>query len=88
MADTRKTTDHRTIKSWTEDRNGAPAMVEDTAGGGKGEIIRIHFENKSENTGLKEISWEEWFKQFDDSKLALLHSTEAGNTFNKLVSRD
>ncbi|MGB3802362.1 MAG: hypothetical protein WA952_21250 [Lewinella sp.] len=88
MADTKISTDHSTIKSWTEDRNGEPAVVEDTKNGGNSELIRLHFESKTENTGLKKISWEEWFEQFDKNKLALLHSTEAGNTFNKLVSRD
>lgn len=86
MADTKKTTDHDSIKAWTEDRNGEPAMIQGTDGG-SGEMIRIHFEQKIENADLKAISWDEWFKQFEKSKLALLHSTEAGNTFNKLVSR-
>ena len=88
MADTKKTTDHATIKAWTEDRNGKPAVVGQTSHNGDSEVIRIHFENKTENTGLNKISWEEWFDQFEKNNLALLHSTEAGNTFNKLVSRD
>ena len=87
MADTKQTTDHATIKKWVEDRNGVPAMIEGTEGGGDGEMIRVYFEQKIENSDLKEIGWDEWFEQFDSSKLALLHSTEAGNTFNKLVSR-
>ena len=87
MADTKQTTDHATIKKWVEDRNGVPAMIEGTGGGGDGEMIRVYFEQKIENSELKEIGWDEWFEQFDSSKLALLHSTEAGNTFNKLVSR-
>ncbi|PPK87909.1 hypothetical protein CLV84_0868 [Neolewinella xylanilytica] len=87
MADTTKTTDHDAIKKWVTDRNGAPAKIEGTDGG-DGEMIRVYFEQKKENADLKKIGWDEWFKQFDKSKLALLHSTEAGNTFNKLVSRD
>ena len=87
MADTKTTTDHATIKSWTEDRNGSPATVGATSNNGESEVIRIHFETKSENKGLNKISWDEWFDQFEKNKLALLHSTEAGNTFNKLVSR-
>ena len=87
MADSKKTTDHHAIKKWTEDRNGAPAKVASTDGGDS-EIIRIYFEQKTENSDLEKIGWDEWFEQFDESKLALLHSTEAGNTFNKLVGRD
>ena len=87
MAETKQTTDHATIKKWVEDRNGVPAMIGGTAGGGDGEMIRVYFEQKIENSDLKEIGWDEWFEQFEKSKLALLHSTEAGNTFNKLVSR-
>ena len=86
MAETKQTTDHATIKQWVEDRNGEPAMIEGT-GGGNSEMIRVYFEQKTENRDLKKIGWDEWFEQFDKSELALLHSTEAGNTFNKLVSR-
>ena len=86
MAETKQTTDHATIKQWVEDRNGEPAMIEGTDGG-NGEMIRVYFEKKIENADLKKIGWDEWFDQFDKSELALLHSTEAGNTFNKLVSR-
>ena len=88
MADTQTTTDHAKIKTWTEDRNGTPAVVGETSNNGDSEVIRIHFENKTENTGLNKISWEEWFDQFEKNNLALLHSTEAGNTFNKLVNRN
>ena len=87
MADSKTTTDHATIKKWIEDRNGAPAKVASTDGG-DGAIIRVYFEQKVENSDLEKIGWDAWFKEFDRSKLALLHSTEAGNTFNKLVSRD
>lgn len=40
---------------------------------------------------LQEISWEEWFKKFDEEGLALLHQqkTSAGkaSNFNKLIAR-
>lgn len=89
MADTNTTTDHQEIKQWTEDRGGHPAAVKQTSGGGDGEVIRLLFDNSgSDNSGLKKIDWEEWFEQFDQNKLVLIHSTEEGNTFNKLVSRN
>ena len=51
-------------------------------------IIRIEFPNapNSRNDSLEEISWDEFFKQFDDHKLALIFDEKSN--FNKLVSRD
>jgi hypothetical protein len=88
------TTDHETIKQWAEARGGKPATVEDTADGDGAGVIRLMFPDSSQsNDGkLKEISWDEWFKTFDDSKLALLYQEETSDgkesSFNKLVSRD
>jgi hypothetical protein len=82
------TTDHETIRRWAEGKGGKPAAVGRTHESGDGGIIRIMFpENpQSEHEALVEISWDEFFRQFEDSKLALLY--EEDSLFSKLVGRD
>ena len=82
------TTDHETIRKWAEPKGGKPAVVKRTHGQRGVGIIRIMFPDapQSEHEELEEISWDEWFKQFEESKLALLY--EKDSLFNKLVGRD
>jgi hypothetical protein len=82
------TTDHETIRRWAEQHGGKPAAVKRTHQGGDVGIIRIMFPDaeQSEHGALDEISWDEFFRQFDQSKLALLYD-EKGR-FNKIVARD
>jgi hypothetical protein len=86
MTEAKTTTDHETIKAWAEARDGHPAKVETKAPGG---ILRIDFREPEEN--LEQISWEEFFRIFDESKLAFLYQeeTKEGGTsrFNKFVNR-
>jgi hypothetical protein len=86
MADT--TTDHATIRQWAENHGGKPAVVRSTHGQRGVGILRIEFPNapNADTDALEEISWDEFFKQFDDSELALLY--EQGSNFNKLIGRD
>jgi hypothetical protein len=82
------TTDHETIRDWAESKGGKPAAVDRTHQGGDVGIIRIMFPDspRSEHHSLVEITWEEFFKQFEDSKLALLY--EEDSLFSKIVGRD
>jgi hypothetical protein len=82
------TTDHETIRKWAESKGGKPAAVERTHKGGDIGIIRIMFPNAphSEHQALTEISWDEFFREFDQRQLALLY--EDDSLFSKLVGRD
>jgi hypothetical protein len=73
------TTDHEKIRKWAEKHGGKPAVVQS---------IRIEFPDapNSKNDSLEEISWDEFFKQFDEHKLALVF--EEKSNFNKIISRD
>lgn len=86
------TTDHETIRRWAEERGGSPASVRGTGGGDDPGMIRLDFPGFSGADSLQPISWEEWFKAFDENKLALLHQeTTAGgerSNFNKLIARE
>jgi hypothetical protein len=82
------TTDHEEIRRWAEAKGGKPAAVDRTHHGDDVGIVRIMFPDseRSEHQHLVDISWDEFFKQFDSSKLALIY--EPDSLFSKLVSRD
>jgi hypothetical protein len=86
MAET--TTDHETIRKWAESKGGKPAAVRRTHQGGDVGIVRIMFPDapQSEHDELVEITWDEFFEEFDTRNLALLY--EKDGMFNKIVGRD
>ena len=86
MAET--TTDHDTIRSWAEQHKGVPAAVESTHDEEDVGIIRIMFPRapNSEHDALVEISWEEFFEEFEKRKLALLYDPKS--MFSKIISRN
>lgn len=93
MAEAKTTTNHDEIRKWVEERGGRPARVKGTEDkGGEGGLLRIDFPVGSGEDRLEEISWEEFFEEFEESKLAFLHQdkTKDGeqSRFNKLVSRE
>ena len=82
------TTNHDTIRHWVEQKGGKPAAVARTHHGGDVGIVRIMLPNapQSEHQALTEISWDEFFKEFEKRKLALLY--EEDSLFSKIVGRD
>ncbi len=86
MAET--TTDHETIRKWAESKGGKPAAVKRTRQSGDVGIIRIMFPDnlQSEHDALTEITWDEFFKEFEERKLALLYDEKS--LFSKIVGRD
>jgi len=82
------TTDHDEIRSWAESHGGRPAAVKRTHKDGDVGIIRIMFPDapNSEHDALQEISWDEFFQEFDSRDLALLY--EDDSLFSKIIGRD
>lgn len=84
------TTDHDAIMRWAEDRGGKPSVVKGTGGEERGGILRINFPGYAEGS-LEEISWDEFFKVFDDKDLAFLYQNETAkgeeSRFFKLILR-
>ena len=80
------TTDHDEIRAWVEARGGHAARVKGT------EVLRIDYPGFSGEERLEEISWDEFFKGFEDNNLAFLYQdkTKDGkqSRFSKLVDRD
>jgi len=70
-----------------ERHGGKPAAVEKTHRGDDVGIIRIMFPKAphSEHQHLVEISWDEFFKEFDERDLALLYDPD--RMFSKLIGR-
>jgi len=91
MADESKSTkNHHVIKRWVEQRGGWPATVQGTRRNAEpAGLLRIDFPGYSGKQKLKKISWEEFFRKFDQSNLAFLYQekTRTGRTsrFNKFV---
>lgn len=89
MSESHTTTDHETIRKWATERNGHPATVKATEEDGHAGILRIDFEPKDED--LDEISWDEFFRKFDEANLAFLYQdrTKDGkiSRFHKFVRR-
>jgi hypothetical protein len=81
-------TDHQAIRRWAEQHGGKPAAVDRTHLGDDVGIIRIMFPMAphSEHAHLVEISWDEFFKEFEERKLALLYDPKS--LFSKIIGRE
>lgn len=92
MSEARVTTDHDEIQRWTEERDGWPARVKSTHNTNGAGIIRIDYEGFSGEDSLERITWDEFFKAFEENNLAFLYQDKvkggAKSRFSKLISRD
>jgi hypothetical protein len=81
----KRTRDHDIIRRWAEKRGGRPTMVEGT------QILRIDFDDPdgSRDEKLVPVSWDEFFRVFDERGLEFLYQehTHDGHIsrFNKFV---
>lgn len=85
------TTDHEEIERWVEERNGQPAIVKGTENG-RSALLRIDYPGFTGEETLEPISWEEFFRIFDENNLAFLYQEQTADgalsRFSKLVDRD
>ena len=88
MSTSNTTTDHETIRKWVESRNGRPAVVAGTEGKDGEGILRVEFRHGDK---LEDIEWEEFFRTFEDRKLAFLYQDKTADgkesRFFKFVAR-
>ena len=63
------TTDHDVIRQWAEDRHATPATVEGTAQEGNVGELRLDFDFGNDLEDLREVSWDDWFRSFDERGL-------------------
>lgn len=90
--ESKQTTDHDTIREWTEKRDGVPATIRQTERGGEAGILRIHFPGYSDDDAFDELSWDEFFEAFEENELAFLYQEETKDgkqsRFFKFVNRN
>ncbi|MCW3844543.1 hypothetical protein ONA70_31125 [Micromonospora yasonensis] len=70
------TTDHEVIRRWAEARKGVPATVDGTEHDGHAGVLRFDFPANGREQRLREISWEEWFRAFDERRLNFIYQEE------------
>lgn len=93
-AQVKVTTDHEEIRRWAEERGAQPARVRSTGGNGDVGIIRLEFPGApgAKDQDLEPISWDDWFREFDERGLALVYeettATGQKSNFNKIISRE
>jgi hypothetical protein len=78
MSSAETTQDHDTFRQWAEQRGGRPAQVAGTGG-----LLRLDFGEKDDK--LEEITWEAFFKKFDESNIKFLYGPDKDNRFFKFV---
>ena len=83
----KSTTDLNEIRRWAEERDGKPVTVVGTASRGEAGLLRIDFPGYSGAGRLEEISWDDWYEKFNESKLQFLYQDKPESRFFKLVSR-
>jgi hypothetical protein len=92
MEKAKTTTDHEHIKQFVEERGGHPARVKGTAVKDNSGVLLIDYPGYSGTQTLEVISWDEFFKGFEQNELAFLYEDEkqAGSQsrFSKLINRD
>ena len=90
MSSGQTTTDHDVIRKWAEQRGGRPSVVHGTEGKDGEGILRVDFRDPSDK--LEPIGWDDFFKTFDDRKLAFLHQDKTADghesRFFKFVKRE
>jgi hypothetical protein len=86
------TTDHDRIRKWAEERGAMPASVKGTGGNDIG-VLRLMFPGYAagKTRSLQEISWDEFFRKFEENNLAFIYQEETSkgvkSNFNKFVKR-
>jgi hypothetical protein len=91
--ESKQTTDHDEIRKWVEARGGKPATIAGTeSGADEAGLLRIDFPTGATNPPLEPISWEDFFKKFDEEGLAFVYQEQKADGepsyFSKFVSRE
>ncbi len=68
------TTHHEVIRQWADERDALPATVEGTEHGDHLGVLR--FDLGGDDDKLRHVSWEEWFKTFDERGLNFIYQEQ------------
>lgn len=90
--ETKTTTDHQTIRKWVEDRGGRPATVASTRDENDPGLLRVNFPGYRGEGSLEPISWDDFFRKFDEKHLVFLYQDQtrsgAESRFFKFLRSD
>lgn len=67
------TTDHETIRRWIEERGSTAARVTEPTGDDPGSLAVVP--EGTDDESVEEITWEEFFRIFEEENLAFVHQT-------------
>jgi hypothetical protein len=73
------TRSHDVIKAWAEERGATPATVEGTEHDARAGVLRFAFNDEAPKGRLRELSWDDWLRTFDDRELIFLHQQHLRN---------
>ena len=82
------TTDHTEIRRWAEERGAKPACVRGTGAKGDLGMLRLDFPGYSGQESLEHVHWDEWFRKFDERRLALLYQDETAGRRKEQLQQD
>ena len=71
--ESRTTRDHDEIRQWVEERGGRPASVRETGRGDDPGLLRIDFPDAEPDPDLEPVSWDDFFRKFDEKDLTFLY---------------
>jgi hypothetical protein len=80
---TKITLDHVVIQSWAEKHQGIPELIAQRDAGNKVSGLRLDFPGTGDDHDLPEtetienLTWEQFFKEFENLNLAFEYETEA-----------
>jgi hypothetical protein len=63
------TRNHDVIRQWAEEREATPATIAGTEHDKHLGVLRMNFPGYDEDGRLEEVSWDEWFRTFDERNL-------------------
>jgi hypothetical protein len=75
----KSTRDHGEIRRWADAHHAVPTVVGRTGG-----MLRFEFDPQSRES-LTPVSWDDFFKVFDEKGLELLYDDKPGSRFHKIV---
>lgn len=73
------TTNHDVIMQWAQERSAVPATVAGTEHEGRIGVLRLDFPGfvqAGDNSRLRQVSWDQWFRTFDERGLNFIYQQE------------
>ncbi|MEW2375789.1 hypothetical protein AB0883_06750 [Micromonospora sp. NPDC047812] len=70
------TTNHDVIRSWARERGAKPATIAGTEREGRAGVLTFNMPGYRESSRVREITWDEWFRTFDERKLNLIYQEQ------------